>query len=107
MTEKQKNDPLDNTGESPGTPLITGSDTEESPKKQRKPKTAKQIEAARRNLERINAARKGRKQSKMPEESRATIKDDEQPQKPRKPKGKKTNETKEKKGWNWKYRFHF
>ena len=95
MTEEKKNDPPENTGEPP-------KPTEELPseKKPRKPKTARQIEAAKKNLLKIR--NKG-KQSGGAEESKVTIKDEpagpkKKPVKPRK---------EEKKGWNGRFRFHF
>ena len=93
MTEEQKNDPPGNTG---GPPKNTGEPPE---KKQRKPKTAKQIEAAKRNLAKIGK----NKQSKQPEESKAIVRDDDKQSPARKPK----KPTEEKKGWNWRFRFHF
>ena len=95
MTEEKKNDPPENTGEPPKPP-------QEPPKekKPRKPKTEKQIEAAKKNLLKIR--NKG-KQSTHSEESKVIIRDEspDTKKKPAKPKEE------EKKGWNGRYRFHF
>ena len=58
MTEEQKNDPPGNTGGPPKPPQ----EPPKEEKKLRKPKTAKQIEAAKRNLAKIGK----NKQSKQP-----------------------------------------
>ena len=96
MTEAQKNNPPRNTAEPP---KPTGELPKEE-KKQRKPKTEKQIEAAKKNLLKIR--NKG-KQSGHAEESKVTIKDE--PADPKKKPAKPKEE--EKKGWNGRFRFHF
>ena len=68
MTEAQKNNPPENTGEPP---KPTGELSKEE-KKPRKPKTEKQIEAAKKNLLKIR--NKGR-QSTHSEESKVIIRD--------------------------------
>ena len=95
MTEEKKNDPPENTGESP---KPNGELPKE--KKPRKPKTEKQIEAAKKNLLKIR--NKG-KQSTHSEESKVIIRDEspDTKKKPAKPKEE------EKKGWNGRFRFHF
>ena len=95
MTEAQKNNPPENTAEPP---KPTGEPPKE--KKPRKPKTEKQIEAAKKNLLKIR--NKG-KQSTHSEESKVIIRDEspDTKKKPAKPKEE------EKKGWNGRYRFHF
>ena len=96
MTEAQKNNPPENTGEPP---KPTGEPPKEE-KKPRKPKTEKQIEAAKKNLLKIR--NKGR-QSTHSEESKVIIRDEspDTKKKPAKPKEE------EKKGWNGRFRFHF
>ena len=95
MTEEKKNDPPENTAEPP---KPTGEPPKE--KKVRKPKTEKQIEAAKKNLLKIR--NKG-KQSTHSEESKVIIRDEspDTKKKPAKPKEE------EKKGWNGRYHFHF
>ena len=95
MTEAQKNNPPENTAEPP---KPTGEPPKE--KKPRKPKTEKQIEAAKKNLLKIR--NKG-KPSGHAEESKVTIKDE--PADPKKKPAKPKEE--EKKGWNGRFRFHF
>ena len=72
MTEEKKNNSPENTGEPP---KPTGEPPKEE-KKQRKPKTEKQIEAAKRNLLKIR--NKGR-QSTHSEESKVIIRDEHAP----------------------------
>lgn len=96
MTEAQKNNPPENTGEPPKPPQ----EPPKEEKKPRKPKTEKQIEAAKRNLLKIR--NKG-KQSAHSEESKVIIRDE--PADPKKKPAKPREE--EKKGWNGRYRFHF
>ena len=96
MTEAQKNNPPENTGEPPKPPQ----EPPKEEKKPRKPKTEKQIEAAKRNLLKIR--NKG-KQSAHSEESKVIIRDE--PADPKKKPAKPKEE--EKKGWNGRYHFHF